>query len=40
MSETMKGGTVVELEAKAIDDLRARLRGPLLAPEAAGYDDA
>ena len=30
----------VELDAKAIDDLRARLRGPLLAPDAAGYDDA
>lgn len=29
-----------EIEAKAIDDLRARLRGALLVPAAAGYDEA
>ena len=30
----------MEIEAKEIDDLRARLRGPLLIPGAAGYDEA
>lgn len=29
-----------DLEAKVVDELRARLRGPLLVPGAAGYDEA
>ena len=29
-----------ELDTKVVDDLRARLRGPLLVPGVAGYDDA
>ena len=32
--------TSSELEAKVVDELRARLRGPLLVPGAAGYDEA
>jgi len=30
----------MELEAKEVDDLKAGLRGPLLIPGAAGYDEA
>ena len=40
MSGTTTGGAKVELEGKAVDDLRARLQGALLVPGATGYDEA
>ena len=30
----------IQIDQKAIDDLRARVRGVLLTPSQAGYDDA
>jgi FAD/FMN-containing dehydrogenase len=38
-ARTSEGGEI-EVDRKAVDDLKARLRGPLLLPGDVGYDDA
>ncbi|OGB91703.1 MAG: FAD-linked oxidase, partial [candidate division NC10 bacterium RBG_16_65_8] len=40
MTAQQKPGTAIALERTAFDGLRARLRGPILLPGEAGYDDA